>query len=167
MHAIAQPTFSLPRALRHAALLGLALLCQAALAQDVEVTGAWARATVQGQTASGVFMHLTARQGARLVAASTPVAGVAEVHEMRMEGDVMKMAALKDGLALPAGKTVDLQPGGYHLMLQDLKLPLKKESSIPLSLVFVDAKGQRSTLELKVPVSTTAPMAHDAMEHTH
>jgi periplasmic copper chaperone A len=81
------------------------------------------------------------------------------VHEMRLEGDIMKMQAVKDGLELPAGKTVELKPGSYHLMLMDLKLPLTKDSSIPLTLVFVDAKGVESKTELKLPVSTMAPMA--------
>jgi copper(I)-binding protein len=85
------------------------------------------------------------------------VAGVVEVHEMKMDGDVMKMRALESGLALPAGKAVELKPGGYHVMLMDLKLPLKKDTTIPLTLTFKDAKGVQSTQELKVPVSTTAP----------
>ena len=127
------------------------------MAQTVVVKDAWARATVQGQKASGAFMRLTSATGARLVSVSTPVAGVAQVHEMRMEGDIMKMQALEQGLELPAGKTVELKPGGYHLMLMDLKMPLKKDSNIPMTLVFVDAKGVESKTELQVPVSTMAP----------
>lgn len=134
-------------------------LWQAALAQVVEVQGAWVRATVQGQQATGAFMTLKSEAGARLVSASTPVAGIAEVHEMRLDGDVMKMQALKEGLDLPAGKTVELKPGSYHLMLMDLKTALKKDSVIPLTLVLVDAKGAKSQQELKVPVQTMAPMA--------
>lgn len=133
------------------------LLCQGALAQTVVVQNAWVRATVPGQTATGAFMSLSSAAGTRLKSISTPVAAVAELHEMRMEGNIMKMQALKDGLELPAGKTVELKPGGYHLMLMDLKMPLPKDSSIPLTLVFVDAKGVESRTELKVPVSTVAP----------
>jgi copper(I)-binding protein len=155
---LSRPASTTTRLLRNTvAAMGIGLLAQAALAQAVLVQNAWARATVQGQKASGAFMSLTAPAGARLVSASTPVAGVAEVHEMRMEGDIMKMAALKDGLELPAGKTVELKPGSYHLMLMDLKLPLKKDSTIPLSLVFVDSKGVQSKLDLKVPVGMAAP----------
>jgi copper(I)-binding protein len=160
--------FLLPSSvLRAAAAAGFttALLCQGALAQTVAVKNAWARATVQGQKASGAFMSLTAASTTRLVAVSTSVAAVAEVHEMRMEGDIMKMAAVPGGLELPAGKTVELKPGGYHLMLMDLKLPLQKDSSIPLTLVFKDAKGVESRLELKVPVGTAAPMAHMHADH--
>lgn len=68
----------------------------------------------------------------------------------------MKMRALPAGLLLPAGKTVELKPGGYHLMLMDLKTALPKDSTIPLTLVFKDAKGVESRLELKVPVAVSA-----------
>jgi copper(I)-binding protein len=137
-----------------------ALLCQAALAQTVVVKDAWVRATVQGQKATGAFMNLSSAEGSRLKSVSSPVAGVAQVHEMRMDGDIMKMAALPNGLELPAGKTVELKPGGYHVMLMDLKMPLPKDSSVPLTLVFVDAKGVESKTELKLPVNAAAPMAH-------
>ena len=136
-----------------------ALLCQAAMAQNVVIENAWVRATVQGQKATGAFMSLSSAAGSRLKSVSSPVAGVAEVHAMRMDGDVMKMQALPNGLELPAGKTVELKPGGYHVMLMDLKLPLPKDSSVPLTLVFVDAKGVESKTELKLPVNAAAPMA--------
>jgi hypothetical protein len=139
-----------------------ALACGSLYAQTVEVKDAWVRTTVQGQKATGAFMKITAKDGAKLVAASTPVAGVAEVHEMKMEGDVMKMRAVQGGLDLPAGKTVELKSGGYHVMLMDLKTALAKDSTIPLTLVFKDAKGLESKVELKVPVATVAPGAHAA-----
>ena len=133
-----------------------AVAFSAAHAQGVDVQGAWARATVPGLKATGAFMKLTAKDGAKLVGAASPVAGVTEVHEMKMEGDVMRMRAIP-GLDLPAGKTVELKPGGYHVMLMDLKAPLPKDSSIPLTLVFRDAKGVESRMELKVPVAAQAP----------
>lgn len=133
------------------------LLSTAALAQTVEVKGAWARATVQGQKASGAFMQITAKDKAQLVSVSSPVAGVAEVHEMKMDGDVMKMRAVQGGLDLPAGKAVDLKPGGFHVMLMDLKTPLIKGTTLPLTLVFKDSKGAQFKTELKVPVSLAAP----------
>lgn len=137
----------------------IALACGSLYAQTVEVKDAWVRTTVQGQKATGAFMKITAKDGARLVAASTPVAGVAEVHEMKMDGDVMKMRAVQGGLDLPAGKTVELKSGGHHLMLMDLKTALAKDSTVPLTLVFKDAKGVESKVELKVPVTTLAPGA--------
>ena len=128
----------------------------------IDVRDAWVRQSVPGQSGTGAFMKLTAPAGARLVGASTPAAGVAEVHEMKMEGDTMRMRAVP-GLDLPAGKTVELKPGGYHLMLMDLKQPLAKGASVPVTLRFEDAKGKTSTLDLKLPVGTAAP-AHD---HKH
>ena len=149
--------------------LSLLLGGMAALAQTaaVQVDGAWARATVQGQKGTGAFMSLTAKDATRLVGVSSPVAGVAEVHEMKMEGDVMKMRAVPV-LELPAGKKVELKPGGYHVMLMDLKAPLAKDSTIPVTLLFKDAKGVESRLELKLPVATAAPgAAGAAAEHKH
>jgi copper(I)-binding protein len=133
-------------------------------AQTVDIQGAWARATVQGQKASGAYMQLTAKDATQLVRVSTPVAGVSEAHEMKMEGDVMKMRALNQGLELPAGKAVELKPGGIHIMLMDLKAPLVKGSTIALTLVFKNAKGVESTKELKVPVLQLAPAGHASHE---
>ena len=150
------------------ALLLSTTLCAPLWAQTVEVKDAWARATVQGQKASGAFMKITAKNGSKLVRVSTPVAGVVEVHEMKMDGDVMKMRALESGLALPAGKAVELKPGGYHVMLMDLKLPLQKDTTIPLTLTFKDAKGVQTTQEMKVPVATAAPAGSPAKgTHKH
>ena len=140
-----------------------------ALAQNVTITNAWARATVQGQKATGAFMTLTAKDNAKLVGVSSPVAGVAEIHEMKVEKDVMKMAALPNGLDLPAGKAVELKPGSYHVMLMDLKAPLTKDSTVPVTLTFQDAKGVKSNAELKVQVGMQAPlMQHPKqMDHKH
>ena len=143
--------------------LAAASLAAAAQSAPVKVEGAWARATVQGQKGTGAFMSITAKDATQLVGVTSPVAGVAEVHEMKMEGDVMKMRALPS-LDLPAGKKVDLKPGGYHVMLMDLKAPLAKDSTIPVTLLFKDAKGVQSKLELKLPVATTVPGAAD---HKH
>ena len=140
-------------------------------AQPVDIQGAWARATVPGQQATGAFMTLTASEGAKLVSVESAVAGVAEVHEMKMEGGIMRMRAVQGGLDLPAGKAVELKPGGYHVMLMDLKAPVAKDTTVPLTLVFKDAKGVESKVEIQVPVSIKPPtnMAHpkDAkMDHS-
>lgn len=136
----------------------LLLACGTLYAQTVEVKDAWVRSTVPGQTGTGAFMSITAKDGAQLVGASSPVAGVAQVHEMKMEGDIMKMRAVP-ALDLPAGQTVQLKPGGYHVMMMDLKQTLPKGGKVPLTLLFKDAKGTESRLELSVPVSTVAPAA--------
>ena len=139
-----------------------ALFSGAALAHPdaahVEAQNAWARASVPGQQASGAFMRLTAKEPLQLVGVETPVAGVAEVHEMKMDGDVMRMRAI-ESLDLPQGVAVDLKPGGHHIMLQQLKAPLVKDTQVPITLVFKDAKGAVSRLHLQVPVRSTAPAA--------
>ena len=84
------------------ALLLASLTWTSAWAQNVSVQGAWVRATVQGQKASGAFMTLTAKTATTLVGVSTSVAGVAQVHEMKMDNNVMQMRALPDGLPLRA-----------------------------------------------------------------
>ena len=131
-------------------------LAQAQTAAPVTVDGAWVRASVQGQKATGAFMRLTASEATRLVGAASPAAGVTEVHEMKMEGDVMKMRAVT-GLDLPAGQAVELKPGGYHVMLMDLKAPLAKGSTVPVTLTFKNAQGAESKLELQVPVQAQMP----------
>ena len=151
--------------------LGAALMAGSiAIAQvpAVKVENAWARATVQGQKGTGAFMNITAKEGTRLVGVSSPVAGVAEVHEMKLENDIMKMRAVPV-LDLPAGQTVRLKPGGYHVMLMDLKAPLAKDSTVPVTLRFKNAKGVESTLDLVLPVGLAAPgaVAGTAAEHKH
>ena len=135
-------------------------LCTCAVAQSVEVKDAWVRTSVPGQKATGAFMKITAKDGARLVSVSSPVAGVTEVHEMKMEGDVMKMRALAAGLELPAGKTVELKAGGYHVMLMDLKAALPKDSMVPMTLTFRNTKGVETKVELKLPVATAPAHQH-------
>ncbi len=137
-----------------------ALACGAVYAQNIEVRDAWVRASVPGQKATGAFMKIKAKDTVRLVGVASPAAAVAEVHEMKMQGDVMTMRAVSGGLEIAAGKTVELAPGGYHLMLMDLKAPLLKDGSVPLTLVFKDAKGVESRMELKVPVTAMATGMH-------
>ena len=118
----------------------------------VDVDGAWVRATVAGQMGTGGFMKLTAHEDLRLVSISSPVAAVAEIHEMKMgANNVMEMRPIA-GLDLPKGKTVELKPGSYHLMLMSLKQALPKGGTVPVTLFFKDAKGARSQLKLNLPV---------------
>jgi periplasmic copper chaperone A len=132
----------------------------------VQVSAPWVRATVPGQGGSGAFMTLTARTATRLVGVSSPVAGIAEVHEMKMDGNVMKMGPVA-GIDLPAGKAVELKSGGYHVMLMDLKRTLASGASVPLALRFRDAAGAESTLNVNVPVQSAAPGAEAAGAGTH
>lgn len=137
----------------------LVLACGAAGAQTV-VKEPWVRATVPQQKATGMFAQITSPAGARLVGVSSPVAGVAEVHEMAMEGTTMKMRALANGLELPAGKAVELKPGGYHVMLMDLKQALKAGDTVPVTLTFEGADKKRETLEIQAPVKAMGGHAH-------
>lgn len=125
---------------------------------QVDITDAWVRATVQGQKATGAFMNLTAKTDSRLVGVKTDAASVAEIHEMKMEKDVMRMQRVP-ALALPAGKTVSLKPGGYHVMLMGLKEPLPVDSHVQLTLLFEDAKGVKSQQELHLMTTQNAPGA--------
>lgn len=138
----------------------LASLALPALAQ-VEVTDAWVRATVPAQTATGAFMKLRAKTAARLVEAKSPVAGTVELHEMKMVGDVMKMGAVP-GVDLPAGQTVELAPGGYHIMLLELKRQVKEGDTVPLTLVVEGKDKKRETIEVKAVARPlgAAPAGH-------
>ena len=124
-------------------------------AQEVTIKEPWVRGTVQGQRATGAFMQLTAKESASLVSVESPVAGSVEIHEMKMENDIMKMRPI-DRLDLPAGKAVEMKPGGYHVMLMDLKQPLKKGEAVPISLRFEDRDKKVRTIEIKAEVRDLA-----------
>jgi len=127
---------------------------------DVLVSQAWVRPAVKGQSGTGGFMRLLSPKGGTLLGFETPVAA-AELHEMAMEGDVMRMRPLK-ALTLPAGQPVDLKPGSYHLMLMNLKKPLKVGDVVALTLKLQGADGKLSTQKLAVPVLNAAPAAAGA-----
>ena len=137
--------------MHHVATALLALSATLAQAQTT-VKDAWVRGTVPQQKATGLFASITSPAGGKLVSGSSPAAGVVEVHEMSMDGNVMKMRAVAGGLDLPAGKTVELKPGGYHVMLMDLKQQLKEGDSVPVTLVFEGKDGRKESVELKTPV---------------
>jgi hypothetical protein len=145
------------------AALVFALASISALAQ-VQVKDPWTRATVPQQTATGAFMKLESAQDARLVQASSPAAGVVEIHEMKMEGGVMKMRAVPS-VAIPAGKGVELKPGGYHVMLMNLKAQVKEGDAVPITLVIEGKDGKRQTLEVKATARPIAATGHGAMKH--
>ena len=115
-------------------------------------------------------MQLTAKSDSKLVEAKSPVAGVVEIHEMAMDNNVMKMRQIP-GLALPAGKTVELKPGGYHVMLLDLKAQVKEGDTVPVTLVFEGKDGKRESVEVKAPAKPLNSMPGMAMppagEHKH
>jgi copper(I)-binding protein len=149
------------------ALAGALALAAPLAGAQTTVTDAWVRGTVAQQAATGLFAQITSKQGGRLLGVSSPVAGVAEIHEMAMDGDVMRMRAVP-GIALPAGQPVALQPGGYHVMLMALRQTLRAGATVPVTLVVEGADGKRETVEVRAQVRTPdgrAPAA--AMEHKH
>ena len=149
-------------------LLALVATHAAAQPAGVRAEQPWARATAPRQTVGGVYVTLTSPVDDRLLGASSPAAGHAEVHEMTMEGNVMRMRELAGGLKLPAGKAVALAPGGLHVMLVDLKQPLSAGQVIPVQLRFEHAPP----VELQVrgaPVGAQGPggVGAPGAEHAH
>ena len=131
-------------------LAAASLVTTAAFAQ-VTVGDPWIRATVPAQKTAGAFMQLRSPKATRLVDVQSPVAGRAEVHQMAMEGQTMRMQKV-DGIDLPAGQTVKLGAGGYHVMLFDLKQQLKEGDQVPLTLSFMGADRKRENVTVQVPV---------------
>jgi copper(I)-binding protein len=139
--------------LRCLTLLSSLLIALPAAAQ-VTVADPWVRGTVAGQMATGAFMKLTSARDAKLVEARSPVAGVVEIHEMAIVDNVMRMRAVPV-LELPAGRTVELKPGGYHVMLMDLKEPMAEGRTVPVTLI-VETGGKRESIEVKANVRALA-----------
>ncbi|MDO8652426.1 MAG: copper chaperone PCu(A)C [Undibacterium sp.] len=143
----------------------LITVCLASTAQaQVSVKDAWVRATVAQQKVTGAFMQITSGKDTRLVEVHSSAAATVELHQMEMVGDVMKMHAI-DELALPAGKTVELKPGGYHVMLMGLKAQVKEGDTIPLTLVIEGKDKKRETIELKAIAKPLNQAAMPAMQH--
>ena len=142
-----------------------ALIASLTLAANVDAqvsaTQPWIRATVPQQQSTGAFMQLQSAKDARLVGVSSPVAGLAEIHKMDMDGQTMRMGPV-DGIDLPAGKPVKLASGGYHIMLMDLKRQLKDGDTVKLTLVVQDKNKKRQNVELLVPVK---PISYAAPQH--
>jgi copper(I)-binding protein len=137
------------------ALLAATVLSGAAFADDysakaLRISSPFTRATPPGARVAGAFLSIENRgqEADRLVSASSPVAGLVEIHEMAMDGGLMKMRAVKD---------IDLKPGpgGYHVMLEDLKQPLKQGDQFPMLLTFEKA----GVVEIKVKVEAMGAAA--------
>jgi len=124
---------------------------------QVTVDRAWARTTVPHQMSSGAFMRITAQKDVRLVAARSPVAGVVEVHEMKIDNGIMRMRPAGE-LLIKAGQSIELKSGGYHLMMMDLKQQLKTGEIVPLTLEFKAPDGIVSMVEVKAVAASSQPM---------
>ncbi len=125
---------------------------------DLELSGAFTKAMLPGQPVGGGYLtiHNKGASNDRLVAASSSIADMVELHEMAMEGEVMRMRKLNDGIPVPAGATVELKPGGLHLMFMKVKDPFKAGGSVPLTLTFEKA----GSVDLVLPVDAAGPAGH-------
>lgn len=126
------------------------ILSLAAHAQ-VRIEDPWVRATVPQQKVTGAFMRITSATDARLVAVSSAVAGTAELHEMAMEQDVMRMRPVQ-AVPLPAGQSVELKPGAHHVMLMDLRQALQAGDSVRLTVTVEGKDGKREVHQIDAPV---------------
>jgi hypothetical protein len=134
----------------------LAGLAAPACAQSgLEVSNVWARATIAAQKTGGIYLDIRSAAPARLVGVASPAAARVELHNMKMEGGVMKMSAVQS-IDLAAGQTVKLAPGGFHVMLIDLKQPLKAGDSVPVTLTVERADKTRASIETKAEVRDMA-----------
>lgn len=138
-------------------LLGMSLHVSA----QTTVDDAWVRATVPGQPSSGAFMRITSTTDSKLLSVTSPVAKNVQIHQMKMENDVMSMGPVQ-AVTLPAGKTVALQPEGYHVMLIDLNGQIKEGDTVPLTLTVEDATGTKETLDVQATARSLSgmPMHH-------
>ena len=138
-----------------------------ATAQTVTVADAWVRATVAAQRATGAFLKLSIQGAdATLIAASSPVAGVTQIHEMAMSEGVMRMREVTGGVSLKTGQSFELKPGGHHIMMMDLKQPVKAGDRVPLTLTFKQGDGQQTTTQVDAEVrglNGQAAMPHGKM----
>ncbi len=132
-------------------VLSLAVALAGAAQAQVEVKDPWVRGMVPAQKATGAFMRITSATPAKLVGASSPAAGVVEIHRSTMEGGVMRMRPV-ESIELPAGREVELRPGGYHVMLMQVAKPLKEGETVPITLVVETAGGARESVAIEAPV---------------
>lgn len=135
---------------------------------DIEASEPWTRATPPGAGAGGGFVTLTNHGDAddRLVGASSPVTERVEIHTMEMDGDVMRMSQLPDGIEIPAGQTVSLAPGGLHLMFMELASPITEGQPLPVTLEFQHAESIDVELQV-LPAGASPEGAHHTDGHGH
>lgn len=133
------------------------ILISACSKQDsIEIKNQWARASNDGQDVSAAYMTIVSNEDTSLIAIDSDVADVIEIHSMSMENGVMKMRML-DTLDLTAGKPTKLSPGGFHLMLFDLKKPLTAGKEAHFTLHFKNKAGQEKTISVTSPIKAEAP----------
>lgn len=134
---------------------------------DITVVETWTRATPPKARAGGGFAKITnsGSEADRLVAASSPAAKKTELHEMSVVDGVMKMREMEGGIAVPAGETVELKPGGLHIMFMGLNEPLKEGETVPVKLTF--EKAGEVDIILSVHKMGAKGMGHGKVDHDH
>lgn len=154
--------------MRQRRFLGLVMgICISGWASaQVTVEEPWIRATAPGQTVAGGYMKLRSAKPSALIAVSTPLTPRAEIHEMSMAAGVMKMRAVAK-IDLPAGKTVELKPGGYHLMLMNLDRPLREGENVRITLVFEGPDNKRERIEVNARVRDIRAGMHGNQDMKH
>jgi periplasmic copper chaperone A len=146
-----------------AALLASPVWAQAYKLGSLEIDQPWTRATAPTAKAGGGFVTIInkATTADRLIAARSAVSDKVEIHEMKMDGNVMRMRELDKGVEIPPGATVELKPGGLHIMFMELRAPLAKDTKVPLTLVFEKA----GSIDIELPVQAIG--AQPPSQHRH
>ena len=151
-----------PKALAHAAAIGLsttAAMAHGYRTGSLSIEHPWSRETAAGQAAGGGFVAITnsGPREDRLLSGTTPAAAEVQLHTMTMDGGVMRMRQVTNGIAIPAKGSIELKPGGYHIMFMGLKRQLRQGERIPVTLRFQHAGNV--TVQFAVqPITSTGPM---------
>lgn len=139
----------MPLRRRLLSIAGVLLFGGPALAGEIVADHPWSRATPPGASTGAVYVTLTSKEGDSLVSVTSSASNGASVHDMTMDGTIMRMREVTGGLALPPGQAVALQPSGYHIMLTGLKAPLKRGETVQLHLIF----AKSPPLDISAPVA--------------
>lgn len=158
-------SFALSLAILSPVLAGFPVSAQDYKLGDLKIDHPWSRATPGGAKVAGGFMRITnnGRESDRLIGGTLVTAGIVEIHEMAMEGNLMKMRALAQGLEIKPGQSVELKPGGYHVMFLDLKSPLKEGERVKGTLVFQRA----GTIEVEFKIEARGASGDHDRGHNH
>ncbi|MBA4363197.1 MAG: copper chaperone PCu(A)C [Gammaproteobacteria bacterium] len=144
-------------------VLGCALIGMAwQVSAQTRVDDAWVRATVAGQPSTGAFMTLQADSDSKLLSVQSPVAKTVQIHQSSMKDDVMSMRQV-ESVELPAGKPVNFDPHGYHVMLMDLTAQVKEGDKVPLILTVENAKGEKETIKVEAEARALGMADHSKM----
>jgi periplasmic copper chaperone A len=154
---------------RFCGLLTALLLSANIYAGDIEIEGAWIRATAPGQEMAMMDLSIISKQPAILLGISSTVSRTVEMHSMTQENGMMKMREVKE-IEIPAGRRFNLGESGYHLMLDGLKAPLKEGETVPVTLSIKAGKQGTVKIETKAEVrslTATKPSSDDEDHHMH